>query len=568
MSVDPHDLRNDIKIVIVDDFPTITRVMKNILSNDLLFNNHNIKLIYGDDAAVQLLKYIESLEADGPELAYKIPDALFIDWNMPSLTGIEALRKVRNSENRRVANMLVVMVTAENQREQIIEAIEAGVSSFIVKPPSPSAVESKLSDLSAIQLQNAKDYLKQLEEAKIKLDMSTKEKDELISKIIITVNKSIALDINNQEAKEFKLKLNDNYYEYFNRVSSKKTAGGSEMVNEGKYKSATGMYVDALRLNPSDITAQLALGQMHMKSTDYGKAVTSFESALKLKPSNAKVLELLGEAQLKLGSVTGDGNMIAKAVKTLKHATTLQAEKKAQASTIEKLAKAYKEQKDDAKAEKAYKDALELGGKQVAHLMNLGIAYKKAGKINEAQEILKQAAELTPTNPQEQIAMGNLFLEQDDKKKAMHFFNLAIKQISKEDIEMYEEIIDSLLIKDMLKEAQPLVDTIIDDRPDIYNLIALSYSRQERYGEAIEAYNKVIAKDATGEREGYFYNRGMAYLKNGDNEKAKADFTEAYKSNTDFEAAKQKLESIGTDLATVKVADPAMEARAKKEDKK
>jgi len=114
------------KILIVDDFSTMRRIIKNLL-RDLGFTN----LTEADDGNTAL-----------PLLQNGNFDFLITDWNMPGMSGLELLRKVRAEE--RLADLPVLMVTAEAKREQIIEAAKAGVNGYVVKPFTGAALKEKI----------------------------------------------------------------------------------------------------------------------------------------------------------------------------------------------------------------------------------------------------------------------------------------------------------------------------------------------------------------------------------------------------------------------------------------
>ncbi|HHJ16476.1 MAG TPA: chemotaxis protein CheY [Gammaproteobacteria bacterium] len=116
----------DMKILIVDDFSTMRRIIKNLL-RDLGFNNTQ----EADDGNTAL-----------PMLQGGNFDFLVTDWNMPGMTGIDLLKAVRADE--KLASLPVLMVTAESKREQIIEAAQAGVSGYIVKPFTAVTLKEKI----------------------------------------------------------------------------------------------------------------------------------------------------------------------------------------------------------------------------------------------------------------------------------------------------------------------------------------------------------------------------------------------------------------------------------------
>lgn len=116
----------NMKILIVDDFSTMRRIIKNLL-RDLGFSNTH----EADDGATAL-----------PLLKAGDFDFLVTDWNMPGMTGIELLKHVRTDE--KLASLPVLMVTAEAKRDQIIEAAQAGVSGYVVKPFTAQVLKEKI----------------------------------------------------------------------------------------------------------------------------------------------------------------------------------------------------------------------------------------------------------------------------------------------------------------------------------------------------------------------------------------------------------------------------------------
>lgn len=114
------------KILIVDDFSTMRRIVKNLLG-DLGFTNTE--------------------EADDGKTAWPMLqgggfDFVVTDWNMPGMTGIDLLKAIRGDEN--LKGLPVLMVTAEAQRDQIIEAAKAGVNGYIIKPFTAVTLKEKL----------------------------------------------------------------------------------------------------------------------------------------------------------------------------------------------------------------------------------------------------------------------------------------------------------------------------------------------------------------------------------------------------------------------------------------
>nr|MBI3614269.1 chemotaxis response regulator CheY [Nitrospirota bacterium] len=117
------------KIMVVDDMSTMRRIVKNVLKQ-LGFTN------------------VEEAE-NGKEALEKLKSDAFgfvvSDWNMPVMTGIDMLRAIRADEA--LKQIPVLMVTAEAQKENIIEAVQAGVSNYIVKPFTAEALQDKMAKI-------------------------------------------------------------------------------------------------------------------------------------------------------------------------------------------------------------------------------------------------------------------------------------------------------------------------------------------------------------------------------------------------------------------------------------
>ena len=114
------------KILVVDDFSTMRRIIKNLL-RDLGFANAD----EADDGNTAL-----------PMLQTGKYDFLVTDWNMPGMTGIELLQHVRADEN--LKTLPVLMVTAEAKRDQIVAAAQAGVNGYVVKPFTAAVLKEKI----------------------------------------------------------------------------------------------------------------------------------------------------------------------------------------------------------------------------------------------------------------------------------------------------------------------------------------------------------------------------------------------------------------------------------------
>lgn len=116
----------DIRFLVVDDFSTMRRIIKNFL-NDLGYSN----VQEADDGTTAL-----------PILKQGNIDFLVTDWNMPGMPGLDLLKAVR--ADPALAKLPVLLVTAEAKREQIVEAAQAGVNGYVVKPFTAQTLKDKV----------------------------------------------------------------------------------------------------------------------------------------------------------------------------------------------------------------------------------------------------------------------------------------------------------------------------------------------------------------------------------------------------------------------------------------
>lgn len=124
-------MNKDLKFLVVDDFSTMRRIVKNVL---------------------QELGYSRIEEADDGKTALPMLqngdfDFVITDWNMPGMQGIDLLKTVR--ADARLSKLPVLMLTAEAKREQIVEAAQAGVNGYVIKPFTAATLKEKLDKIFA-----------------------------------------------------------------------------------------------------------------------------------------------------------------------------------------------------------------------------------------------------------------------------------------------------------------------------------------------------------------------------------------------------------------------------------
>jgi two-component system, chemotaxis family, chemotaxis protein CheY len=127
------EVTQNLNFLVVDDFSTMRRIIKNLL-NDLGYAN----VSEADDGNTAL-----------PMLKNGNFNFLITDWNMPGMPGLDLLKHVRAEP--KLAKMPVLMLTAEAKREQIVEAAQAGVSGYVIKPFTAATLKEKIDKILASQ---------------------------------------------------------------------------------------------------------------------------------------------------------------------------------------------------------------------------------------------------------------------------------------------------------------------------------------------------------------------------------------------------------------------------------
>jgi two-component system chemotaxis response regulator CheY len=123
-------VNRNIRIMIVDDYATMLRILRNLLKQ-LEFGNVD-DASDGEDA-------LRKLKTNGPY------DLIISDWNMQPMTGIEFLKQVRADD--KIKHIPFIMITAESKAENVVAAKQAGVSNYIVKPFNAETLKTKMSSV-------------------------------------------------------------------------------------------------------------------------------------------------------------------------------------------------------------------------------------------------------------------------------------------------------------------------------------------------------------------------------------------------------------------------------------
>jgi len=120
------------KTLVVDDFATMRKIVKNVLRQ---IDITNVTEAENGKQAIEILR---------ADPAYEL---IVSDWIMPEMTGIEFLKACKEDEN--IRKVPFVMVTAEAQKDSVLEAIKAGVDNYIVKPFTPDNLQKAIEKAKA-----------------------------------------------------------------------------------------------------------------------------------------------------------------------------------------------------------------------------------------------------------------------------------------------------------------------------------------------------------------------------------------------------------------------------------
>lgn len=119
------------KILVIDDMATMRKIIKNMLGQ-IGFTN----ISEADDGATGWPLIEQAAGSDAPY------EFIVSDWNMPTMTGLELLKKLRADD--RFKSLPFLMITAEAEQGNVVVAVKAGVSNFIVKPFSAQVLKEKI----------------------------------------------------------------------------------------------------------------------------------------------------------------------------------------------------------------------------------------------------------------------------------------------------------------------------------------------------------------------------------------------------------------------------------------
>ena len=285
-------------------------------------------------------------------------DMAIIDWNMPVMTGVELLSRIR--EDRNLRDMPIVMVTAEANREIVAEAGESEIDAYLLKPLTAKSLGDKISIVIkkannpppvVFHLKNARD----LEESG---DM-----DAAVEEVKLAMD---AEPLSSRPIRELG-------YMFFKR---------NDLKNAEKW------LLKAANMNELDVFAFHHLGELYLKQNDIDKASEYFDKAVSISPRHVT-------RSINFGKILVQKDMFDKAEKVFDKAISLSDESLAM---LEEIADFSLENGMEAYAMKCMKEILQSVPTRYDMMFKIGIANEKIGNHTEALSYLTEAGKKDKDN--------------------------------------------------------------------------------------------------------------------------------------------------------------------------
>lgn len=357
-------------ILVVDDMPNMRRAIKNMLKHIGIKNNHIIEAGDGESA----LKIIQE-EPDKSIFAL-----MLLDWNMPRVSGLEVLKKIKGDEA--LQKIHVLMITAEDNQEQITLAVEHGAENYIIKPFIADTLREKM-----LNIINPPEYLKLIKKGEELIKQGNFDEALAILEEVLKIK---------PESASVRIIMGRAYEE--------------KKENEKAYQ----LYKEAVEKNPEYLRAHNTVADFLLKTGNMKEALLSLEKAAEISPNNAN-------RQVKIGKLAleEDGDP-EKAQRVFKMAM------KQNPQMAEEIAEVYLKNGKAEEAEMLFRTS--LAQKENVHVYNrLGIALRRQKKWEKAIEDYKKALRMEPKNEMIFFNMGMAYLEGDKKKDAIQHFKEALE---------------------------------------------------------------------------------------------------------------------------------------------
>ena len=329
-------------------------------------------------------------------------DFIICDWNMPNMTGLDLLKKIRNDEALR--NIPFLMVTAEVVEDIVAEAIEEGVDGYIVKPfqaqtlmdridhiiekrRNPQPVDAALDRGAGLMHQGKyEDALKSFEEA---INLAPKSPRTLLA---------MGEALEALEKEEAALSRYHEAADMANRFVKARDRLASLYAKRGQMEEATQQMRAAARISPRNARRQLNLGKALLQQGNLEEGLDALKMAQKAAANDSDLISEVGDALL-------DAGLNEQAAQVFSDAVSIDPQK---VHIYNRLGIAYRRQKRFDKAMEIYRQALEVVPDDENLLYNVALALAEQKQFAESKKLLQKALDIRPGFKEAQMLLAKL----------------------------------------------------------------------------------------------------------------------------------------------------------------
>ncbi|MGK7344509.1 MAG: response regulator [Candidatus Nitrospinota bacterium M3_3B_026] len=366
-------------ILAVDDQVIIRKMIKNFLTT-LGVSVLNIEEADDGDTALEIIEEVRGYVG-----------IVLLDWNMPRLSGLEVLKKMKSDPGLR--EIPVLMVTAETNEERITRAVEEGIDGYLIKPFTATDLEEKI-----LNIFDPPSYAKTMEEAEKLMengedaaavslleDVLGQKPDSAGARLLLgRAHRNLGDDETAGRYYREAAEKNPNYLKALKTLAQ-------FLLEKGKRGEALRALVQADRISPLMAERKITIGRIYLEKGDQEKARQAFEGALALEPGR---MEEVAEACL-------DREEADLATEYITRSVTARRKKRPK-----------------------------LSGDDKTGFINMynsaGISYRKKGQWREAIAAYMAALDVDPANAVVHFNMGKAYAEGAKKREAMQFFEKAL----------------------------------------------------------------------------------------------------------------------------------------------
>lgn len=505
------------RILVADDMGAMRQTVKRTL-NSLGFNEIS-EAKNGKEAYDVIMA--------GRDIPGRKIDLAVIDWNMAPISGIELLKTLRADE--RTKDILFVMLTAEQMRDNILLALQAGVDEYIIKPFTADTVKKKFDNITLRELgkirKEVDGYLASLRE---RLEAAGEEEKR---KALGGFRKKLAAAGRISP------------WSFYALMETGKT-----LLKFGEMDEAEKCFRDVLSKNFGVAEAHKELSRILRERGKIAESAEELRIASMERPGSGEIKQKLGEAYLREGRLDEAIAVLSESMKLLEESRDKRLLARGRSGLGEARMKKGEREGDEAMKQEALRDlgeAARLDPDLVAASYNLMVAFKKAGMTGKAVEVFKSIQNVEPKDAEGWAALGKAYLDQGEKSKALFAFRRA-DGLSEGRFPVYEEISKALYHARMFDEALSYLDKAKRINPsDVfsYNLAGIIHRMRDESAQALKEYQK--ASNLDPDNPSIHFNLGVAYYRLGDREKSAERFRKAKSLDPALPELASYMEKLG-----------------------